>query len=169
MGEDEMAIKKKLSDNLLREHIIELLNGRSAHASFDDAVKDMPEKLRGAKPEGLPHSAWMLLEHLRIAQRDILEFSRNPKYKAPKWPDDYWPKTEAPPSAAAWNKSVGQFRKDLKAMRELVANPKTDLYASIPWGDGQTVLREALLVADHNSHHLGQLIDVRRLLGAWKN
>jgi len=164
-----MAIKKKLSDNLLREHIIELLNGRSAHASFDDAVKDMPEKLRGAKPEGLPHSAWMLLEHLRIAQRDILEFSRNPKYKAPKWPDDYWPKTEAPPSAAAWNKSVGQFRKDLKAMRELVANPKTDLYASIPWGDGQTVLREALLVADHNSHHLGQLIDVRRLLGAWKN
>ena len=169
MGEDEMAIKKKLSDNLLREHIIELLNGRSAHASFDDAVKDRPEKLRGAKPEGLPHSAWMLLEHLRIAQRDILEFSRNPKYKAPKWPDDYWPKTEAPPSAAAWNKSVGQFRKDLKAMRELVANPKTDLYASIPWGDGQTVLREALLVADHNSHHLGQLIDVRRLLGAWKN
>ena len=129
----------------------------------------MPESLRGVKPDGLPHSAWMLLEHLRLAQWDILEFSRNPKYKSPKWPEGYWPETEAPPSAAAWNKSVGQFRKDLKNMQELVENPKTDLYAGIPWGDGQTVLREALLLADHNSHHLGQLIDARRLLGAWKD
>jgi hypothetical protein len=164
-----MAIKKKSSDKLLREHVVELLNGRGAHASFDDVVKNMPENLRGVKPNGLPHTAWMLLEHLRLAQWDILEFSRNPKYKAPKWPDDYWPKTEAPPSAAAWTKSVQQFRKDLKAMQELVTNPKTDLYASVPWRDGQTILREALLVADHNSHHLGQFIDVRRLLGAWKS
>ncbi len=164
-----MAIKKKSSDNLLRDQVVELLSGRGAHASFDDVVKDMPEKLQGAKPDGLPHTPWMLLEHLRLAQWDILEFSRNPKYKAQKWPDDYWPKTEAPPSAAAWNKGVKQFRKDLKAMQELVVNPKTDLYASIPWGDGQTVLREALLLADHNSHHLGQLIDVRRLLGRWKS
>jgi hypothetical protein len=162
-----MAIKKKSSDKQLREHVVELLNGRGAHASFDDVVKNMPENLRGVKPNGLPHTAWMLLEHLRLAQRDILEFSRNSKYKAPKWPDDYWPKAEAPPSAAAWTKSIQQFRKDLKAMQELVANPKTDLFASIPWGDGQTILREALLVADHNSHHLGQIIDVRRLLGAW--
>jgi DinB superfamily len=152
----------------LREHLFELLKGGSAHAGYDDAVKDLPEKLRGVKPDGLPHSAWMLLEHLRIAQQDILQFSRNPKYKTPKWPDDYWPKTAAPPSNAAWNKSVQQFRKDLKTMQDLVANPKTDLYARIPWGDGQTILREALLVADHNAYHIAQLIDVRRLLVAWK-
>jgi hypothetical protein len=152
----------------LREHLLDLLNGGGAHARFDDAVKDMPEKLRGLKPEGLPHSAWMLLEHLRLAQWDILEFSRNSKYKSPKWPDDYWPKTEAPGSTAAWNKSVQQFRKDLKAMQDLVGNPKTDLYARIAWGDGQSILREALLLADHNAYHVGQLVDVRRLLGDWK-
>ena len=152
----------------LREHLFELLKGGSAHAGYGDAVKDLPEKLRGVKPDGLPHSAWMLLEHLRIAQQDILQFSRNPKCKTPKWPDDYWPKTAAPPSNAAWNKSVQQFRKDLKTMQDLVANPKTDLYARIPWGDGQTILREALLVADHNAYHIAQLIDVRRLLDAWK-
>jgi len=163
-----MAIKKISSETRLREHLVELLNGGSAHAAFNDVVKDMPEKLRGVKPEGLPHSAWMLLEHLRMAQWDILEFSRNAKYKAPKWPEEYWPSTEAPPSAAAWDKSVQQFRKDLKAMQDLVTNPKTDLYARIPWGDGQTILREALLVADHNAYHIGQLLDVRRLVGAWK-
>jgi DinB family protein len=162
-----MAIKQS-PDKQLREHVVYLLNGGGAHAQFDDTVKDLPENLRGVKPNGLPHSAWMLLEHLRMAQWDILEFSRNSKYKAPKWPDDYWPSTEAPPSAAAWNRSIQQFRKDLKAMQDLVANPKTDLYARIPWGDGQTILREALLVADHNAYHLGQLVDVRRLLGTWK-
>jgi hypothetical protein len=163
-----MAIKKISSETRLREHLVELLNGGSAHLAFNDVVKDMPEKLRGAKPEGLPHSAWMLLEHLRMAQWDILEFSRNAKYEAPKWPEEYWPSTEAPPSAAAWDKCVQQFRKDLKAMQDLVTNPKTDLYARIPWGDGQTILREALLVADHNAYHIGQLLDVRRLVGAWK-
>jgi hypothetical protein len=162
-----MAIRKT-SDKVLREHVIELLNGREAHSGFDDVVKNMPEKLRGVKPDGLPHSAWMLLEHLRLAQWDILEFSRNRKYKSPKWPEGYWPETEAPPSKAAWDKSIQQFRKDLKVMQQLVANPKTDLYARIPWGDGQTILREALLVADHNAYHLAQLVDVRRLLGAWK-
>jgi|SRR5208282_2489397 len=161
-----MAIKDP-HDKQLREHLLYLLDGGGAHARYDDAVKGMPEKLRGVKPATLPHSAWMLLEHLRIAQEDILEFSRNPKYKAPKWPDDYWPKTEAPPAAIAWNKSVQQFRKDMKAMRTLVANPKTDLYARIHWGDGQTILCEALLLADHNAYHLGQLIDVRRSLGCW--
>jgi hypothetical protein len=162
-----MAIKKKSSDKLLREHVVELLYGRGAHATFDDAVKGMPENLRGVKPDGLPHSAWMLLEHLRIAQWDILEFSRNPKHASPKWPEGYWPATEAPPNAAAWSKSVQKFRTDLKAMQELVANPKTDLYARIAWGDGQTILREALLVADHNAYHIAQLVDVRRLLRAW--
>jgi len=152
----------------LREHVLYLLNGGGAHARFDDVVKDIPEKLRGAQPSGLPHSAWMLVEHLRLAQWDILEFSRNSKHKSPEWPKGYWPRTDTAPSAAAWNRSVHQFRKDLKAMQDLVVNPKTDLYAGIPWGDGQTILREALLLADHNAYHLGQLVDVRRALGAWK-
>ncbi len=152
----------------LREHVIYLLNGGGAHARFDDVVKDMPEELRGVQPNGLPHTAWMLLEHSRLAQRDILQFSRTSKHKSPKWPEGYWPKTAAPPSAAAWNKSIQQFLKDLKAMQDLVANPKKDLYAPIAWGDGQTVLREALLVADHNAYHLGQFVDLRRMLGAWK-
>ena len=155
-------------DKQLREHLLYLLNGGGAHARFDDVVKDLPEKLRGAKSSGLPHSAWMLLEHLRLAQWDILAFSRTSKHTSPAWPKGYWPKTEAPPSTAAWNKSIQQFRKDLKTMQDLVANPRTDLYARIPWGDGQTILREALLVADHNAYHLGQIVDLRRLLGAWK-
>ncbi len=162
-----MATKDPHSQEL-REHVLFLLDGGGAHARFNDAVKDMPDKLRGVKPDGLPHSAWMLLEHLRIAQWDILEFSRNPKHESPKWPEGYWPKTETPSSATAWGKSVHQFGKDLKAMQDLVKNPKTDVYARIPWGDGQTILREALLLADHNAYHVAQLIDVRRLLGAWK-
>lgn len=152
----------------LREQLSELLVGGHAHAKFDDIIKDLPPELRGKKPANFPHSAWMLLEHLRIAQSDILEFSRNKNHESPKWPEGYWPKNEAPPSDEAWKKSVAQFQSDLKAMEDLVNDPKTDLFAKIPWGDGQTVLREALLLADHNSHHLGQLIDVRRLLGAWK-
>ena len=162
-----MAIKDPNSKRL-REHLLYLLNGGGAHARFDDIVKDMPEKLRGVKPDGLPHSAWMLLEHLRLAQWDILEFSRNPKHVSPKWPEGYWPKTEGPPNAAAWSKSIQQFRRDLKAMQKLVANAKADLFAPIPWGEGQTVLREVLLLADHNAYHLGQLLDVRRMLGVWK-
>jgi hypothetical protein len=158
---------KDSHDKSLREHVIYLLNGGGAHARFDGVIKDMPEKLRGVKPRGLPHSAWMLLDHLRLAQSDILEFSRNSKHTSPEWPKGYWPKTEAPPSTAAWNKSIRQFRKDLKTMQNLIANPRVDLYARIPWGDGQTILREALLLADHNAYHLGQLVDLRRLLGAW--
>lgn len=154
-------------DHELRQHLLELLTGGQAHATFDDIIKSLPPNLRGAKPANFPHSAWMLLEHLRIAQRDILDFSTNPKYKHRKWPDAYWPKTPAPPNAAAWNKSVRDFRADLKAIKALVANRKTDLFAKIPWGTGQTIFREALLVADHNAYHLAQLLDVRRLLGAW--
>jgi hypothetical protein len=152
----------------LRKHLLEMLAGGSAHAKFEDVVKGLPKKLQGVQPANFPHTAWMVLEHLRRAQWDILEFSRNPKHASPKWPEGYWPKTEAPPNAAAWNKSVQRFRRDLKAMQALVANRKTDLFARIPWGDGQTVLREALLLADHNAYHLGQSLDVRRLLGAWK-
>jgi hypothetical protein len=152
----------------LREHVLYLLDGGGAHATFSDTIKGLPPKLRGAKPANFPHSPWMLLEHLRIAQRDILDFSRNPKHASPPWPAGYWPKSATPPSLAAWKKSVDQFKRDLKAIQALVANPKTDLFARIPWGDGQTILREALLLADHNAYHLGQLLDVRRLLGAWK-
>ena len=155
-------------DKLLREHLVYLLRDGGAHAKFDDVVADFPAELRGKEVKNLPYSPWMLLEHMRLAQWDILEFSRNKKHVSPAWPEGYWPKTPDPPSAAAWAGSVRQFRKDLKAMENLVSNPKTDLYAKIPWGDGQTILREALLVADHNAYHLGELLAVRRLLGAWK-
>jgi hypothetical protein len=152
----------------LRKHLLELLEGGHAHAKFDDVIKNLPAAARGKKPAKFPHSPWTLLEHMRLAQWDILEFSRNPKHVSPKWPEGYWPKTEGPPNAAAWSKSIQQFRRDLKAMQKLVANPKTDLFARIPWGDGHTVLREVLLLADHNAYHLGQLLDVRRMLGVWK-
>lgn len=155
-------------EQILRKHLDELLAGGGAHAKFEDVIKGLPAELRGKKPAKFPHSPWMLLEHLRLAMWDILEFSRNEKHVSPKWPEGYWPKTAAPPNAVAWNKSVQQFRSDLKAMQELVADPKTDLFAPIPWGEGQTILREALLVADHNAYHLAQLVDVRRMLGAWK-
>src|SRR5438477_2328475 len=156
-------------DQTLREHLLYLLNDGGAHAKFEDVVKQFPENLRGKEVENFPHTAWMLLEHMRIAQLDILEFSRNAKHASPKWPEGYWPKTKAPASADAWSKSVQSFRKDLKEMEALVKNPKTDLYAPLPWGDGQAVLREALLAADHNAYHLGQLVTLSRLLGAWKD
>ena len=152
----------------LRQHLVELLTGGQAHATFEDAIKGLPPTVYGAKLANFPHSAWMILEHLRITQRDILGFSRNEKHESPKWPEGYWPETDAPPTPSAWTNSVGQFQSDLKAMQDLVRNPKTDLFANIPWGDGQTILREALLVADHNAYHIAQLVDVRRLLGAWK-
>lgn len=155
------------SDTLLRKQIAAMLDGGHAHAKFDDAVNGIPANLRGVKPPGLPHSPWMLLEHLRIAQWDILDFSVNPAYKEITWPDEYWPKTDAPPDDTAWDASVAAVHRDVKAMQELVMNPATDLYAKIPWGSGQTVLREALLIVDHNAYHIGQLILVRRLLGAW--
>jgi DinB family protein len=155
-------------DQTQRQHLLDLLKGGNAHVKFEEVVKDFPERLRGKKPEGQPHTAWRLLEHMRIAQWDILEFSRNSKHVSPEFPDGYWPEEDAPPSAASWEKSVKQFRADLKAMQDLVADPKTDLYARIAWGDGQTILREALLVADHNAYHLGELLMIRRLVGAWK-
>ena len=156
------------NDAALRQHLLNLLHGGHAHATFDDAVKDMPAELRGKQPKGAEHSAWQLLEHLRITQWDILEFSRDAKHKSPDWPEGYWPVKPEPPDEKAWDKSVHAFRKDLKAMCELVADKSTDLFATIPHGDGQTILREALLVADHNAYHLGQLVLLRRLLGAWK-
>jgi len=156
-------------DAVLRQQLDELLSGGGAHVKFDDVVKDFPPKQRGQKPAGMPHSAWMLLEHLRLAQWDILEFSRNKDHQSPEWPIGYWPKHAAPPNDKAWDQSVESFRKDLDEMRKLVKSSTTDLYATIPWGDGQTILREALLVADHNAYHVAQLLDVRRLLGIWKD
>jgi len=152
----------------LRKNVLELLKGKSAHVDFDAAVSKFPLKRVGEKPEGLPYSAWQLLEHMRIAQWDILEFSRNPKHVSPPWPEGYWPRSESPSKKESWDKSVRGFRADLKAMMKLVADPASDLLAPIPHGEGQTLLREALLVADHNSYHLGELVMLRRLLGAWK-
>ncbi len=151
----------------LRKHLLELLEGGHAHLDFEAAIADLPADLRGAKPPGLPHTPWRLLEHLRIAQWDILRFSVDPKHISPEFPAGYWPEGDGPPDPSAWDRSVESFRSDLQAMKDLVADPKTDLFAPIPHGQGQTILREALLVADHNAYHLGQLVTVRRLLGAW--
>jgi hypothetical protein len=142
---------------------------QDAHASFEDAVRDFPANLRGKRPDGLPYSAWELLEHLRLAQRDILDFCVDPDYKEDKtWPDDYWPPSPAPPSDAAWEDSIGEFVADRKAMQKLAADA-VDLEAKIPHGSGQTYLRELVLVVDHNAYHIGQLVLVRRLLGIWKS
>ena len=154
-------------DAPVRQHLLDLLTGGHAHADFDSAVRNMPAALRGKRPKRAEHSPWEILEHMRIAQWDILEFSRDPGHQSPDWPSGYWPGSPAPPDEKAWDKSVRAFRRDLKAMCDLAANPCTDLYARIPHGDGQTILREVLLVADHNAYHLGEMVLVRRLLGAW--
>ncbi|MGI8746039.1 MAG: DinB family protein [Bryobacteraceae bacterium] len=150
----------------LREHLVNLLNGGSAHLDFKTAVSDFRAHLRGMKPAGAPHSAWELIEHLRIAQQDILEFSRNPKHVSPKWPEGYWPETESPPNEQAWDESLRRFQADLQAMQSLVGDESNDLFAPIAHEDGQTLLREALVIADHNSYHIGQLVMVRRMLEA---
>jgi hypothetical protein len=155
------------NDDALREHLLALLKGGGAHADFETAIKGLPVNLRGRRPKGSAHSPWEIVEHLRLAQWDILEFTRDAAHVSPKWPEGYWPGQPAPPTPKAWSKSVNAFRADLQAMADLVANPATDLFAKIPHGTGQTALREALLVADHNAYHLGELLVVRRLLGAW--
>jgi hypothetical protein len=156
------------NDKALRKHLVYLLTEGGAHLDFDSAVKDMPLALQGKVPKGGEHSPWQLLEHLRIALWDILEFSRNPKHVSPKWPEGYWPKTQKPPNQTAWKKSAAEFRFLMKKMVALVNDDSVDLFARIPHGDGQTILREVLLAADHNAYHLGQLVEVRRALGAWK-
>ena len=155
------------SERQLRQQLVALLTSGHAHATFEAAVRDFPAALRGKRPRGAAHSAWQVLEHLRIAQWDILEFTRDAKHVSPKWPEEYWPRTAAPPDEKAWEKSVRAFKRDRKAMCALVADETKNLHAKIPHGDGQTLLREALLVADHNAYHLGELVLLRRLLGAW--
>jgi hypothetical protein len=152
-------------DKVLREHLVNLLSGRGAHVDWKESFAGIPPKMRGVRPSGLPHSLWELLEHLRLAQWDILEFSRDAKHVSPAWPEGYWPGREAPPDGKAWDKSLKDFERDLDSMKKLVASLRTDLFAEIPHGTGQTILREALLVADHNAYHLGQVLVVRRLLG----
>ena len=156
----------------LRQQVKGLLDGGQAHATFDQAVKNMPAKLQGVVPEGLPYSAWQLLEHIRVTQRDILDFSSNDNgsYRELKWPDEYWPKDPEPPNGHAWQKSVEQIREDRKAFEKLMDSADdSKLIKPFAWGNGQNLLREALLIADHDAYHLGELVLLRRLLGAWKS
>ena len=156
------------ADASLRKRLVELLQGGQAHVGISDALADFPTEKRGVYANGLEHTAWQLLEHIRLAQWDILEFSRDPKHVSPDFPDGYWPKTPGPHDDAAWRKSVRSVASDLRAMISLVTNPRTDLHAAFPWGDEQTLLREVLLLADHNAYHVGQIVDLRRALGIWK-
>jgi hypothetical protein len=153
-------------DRALREHMLYLLRGGGAHIKFDEAVGDFPVGLINARAEGVPYTPWHLLEHMRIAQRDIVEFSRDASHVSPEWPEGYWPDKSREAGVEDWRKSVESFREDLREMEALVEDASTDLYARIPHGDGQTVLREALLVADHNAYHLGALVTLRRALEA---
>jgi hypothetical protein len=155
-----------MEDKILREHLVALLEGEGAHLGLRSSLSRYPSAIAGSSVPGVTHTPWRLLEHLRIAQWDMLEFSRKPDHVSPSFPDGYWPETDAPPDESAWEQSVEAFLADLEAMRRLVMDPATDLFARIPWGDGQTVLREALVLADHNSYHLGQLILIGKALGA---
>lgn len=157
------------SEKTLREHLLELLGEGHAHVPFDDVVNDFPQDLLGKNISGIPYTPWQLFEHIRISQWDILEFSRDASHVSPKWPEGYWPTRESPEDKEKWERSVAAFQADLSAMRKLVADPSRDLYARIPHGDGQTILREALVLADHNAYHLGQLVLLKRLLGAWED
>ena len=156
-------------DNALRHQLAALLKGGQAHTDLAAAVADFPVKLAGERPHGLPYSAWQLVEHMRIATKDLLDFATNPEYQELKWPDDYWPKNAAPDSTAAWEQSIRALSADLDAFTKLVEDPGSNLYDTIPWGKKkETLLREVLLAADHTSYHTGELIVLRRLLGIWK-
>jgi len=157
-----------VDDKAFRTHIAKLLDWEEARVGFDTAVKGIPPSLRGAVPDGWEYSAWQLVEHIRLAQADILEFCLTAKYQAKKWPDEYWPKARAPRTATAWTASIAQFRKDRKALQKLATDPAIDLVAEIPHGTGQTYLRELLLVADHTAYHVGAIVVLRRQLGIWK-
>lgn len=158
--------EQTISDQAVREHVLYVLRGEGAHVTFEDFVADFPIERCGQRVTGLPYTAWQVLEHMRIAQWDILEFTRNPKHVSPKWPEGYWPAQDQPGTPELWQETVSKYRDDLKQMETLVADPSTDILAEIPHGTGQTILREALLVADHNSYHLGALVVMSRILKA---
>ncbi len=151
----------------VRKEIVMQLKGGNAHAPLEKVVANFPAKFRGAVPDGLPYSSWQLLEHIRIAQADMLEFCTCSKYKAKKWPDDYWPKLSPPANARNWESSIRQIKADRAAFIKLLSNPEADLFAAFPWGEGQTLFHEACLIIDHNSYHLGEIVTIRRLLGIW--
>jgi uncharacterized damage-inducible protein DinB len=155
-------------DSALRKHLLELLNGGQAHVTLDEATSDFPLEQAGERPAGSPHSAWELLAHLRIAQRDILRFSQSANYQSPPWPKGYWPSSPAPEGQAEWKGCLDEIRDDLAEFVEMIRDPEQDLLRPFPWGEGQTLLREALLIADHNAYHIGQIVLVRRLLAAWE-
>lgn len=154
-------------DAALRRHLRELLTSPHAHVTLEQALAGLPPKMRGVQPPGQPHTLWRLVEHLRLAQWDILEFSRRADHRSPAWPEGYWPPAEAPPDETAWERSVQALRDDLEAFVGLLDDPQRDLMAPLPWGKGQTLLREALLIADHNAYHVGQMVTLRQLLGCW--
>lgn len=156
------------SEKALRGQLRQFLEKGEAHATLHDALKGFPPQLTGKKPEGMAHTAWELLEHIRFTLHDLLEFCTNPNYEAPEWPKDYWPEEDAPEPESKWNTSMQKLDQYLSAFDQLLADPKTDLFARIPWGDGQTILREILLAIDHTSYHTGQLILLRQQLGVWK-
>ncbi len=168
MTDKKSTAPKRTDEKALRAMLRRLLEWEDAHVGFETAVADIPAKLRGARPPGAPHSLWELLEHLRLTQFDILDFCINTKYKERKWPDDYWPATAGPATSATWEASIAQFLRDRLALQKLAADPKIELTARIPHGSGQTYLREIVLVADHTAYHVGQIVLVRQLLGAWK-
>jgi hypothetical protein len=164
----ENAVHLLKGDLCLREHVVYLLNGDGAHLDFDAAVKDLPVALRGKKPKAGAHTPWQLLEHLRITQADVLGSLRDPAHQSPEFPAGYWPVTEAPPNEKAWNRSAEEFRTGHKLLLEIVTSQSSNLLAPLPGAEGQTILRKLLMLADHNSYHLGQLVALRRLLGAWQ-
>lgn len=161
---------EKAGTDELRRQILALLRGGQAHVTFEEAVRDFPAEMRGVVPDGLPYSAWQILEHIRITQRDILDFSAPPTggYRPIEWPAGYWPKLAAPPSSGAWDIAIAAIRKNLEIFEGLISRPDADLFKPFRWGEGQNLLREALLIADHTSYHLGELVVLRRLLGIWK-
>jgi uncharacterized damage-inducible protein DinB len=162
-----MTTASTASDAPLRAQLRRILGWQDAHVGFEKSVEGLAPKLRGVRVEKFPHSAWELLEHMRITQHDILDFCVNPKYEEMKWPDDYWPSSAEPPSPTAWDDAISAFREDRAALEALAEDQSIDLFAKIPHGDGQTYIREILVVADHNAYHLGQLVAVRQQLGAW--
>ncbi|MBD3401546.1 DinB family protein [candidate division GN15 bacterium] len=153
-----------MPDKPLREHLIDLLTARNAHVTFDDVIDNFPSEHYSARVGSIAHTPWQLLEHMRIAQWDILEFSRNDKHESPAWPEGYWPGSDTPKSDSAWDESVAGFRDDLEQFVALIRDDGNDLYEAFPHGDGQTLLREALVLAKHNSYHLGQLMMIRKAM-----
>jgi hypothetical protein len=151
----------------LRKELVFQLNGGNAHAPLEKVVKGLPARLRGAVPEGLPYSPWQLLEHIRLAQADMLEFCTSADYREKKWPEDYWPKSPDPPGPGAWDNSIRRIKADRDRFIKLISDPEADLFVPLAWGDGQTLFHESCLIIDHNAYHLGEIVTVRRFLGAW--